>query len=181
MQVGHALQDQVLHVRRSRRWRSKDRVVAFTGVLDRPVAGIVDEVDVVAGAAIHHVGAGEAVEQVGAGVAEDRVVQAVAIALQVGAALQHQGLHVRRQPKVGGREYRIVALADILDDHVAGIIDEVGVVAGAADHGVGADPAVQEIVVGVAGDHVGQGRCRSPAGRRRLATPGFRHRRSACS
>ena len=68
------------------------------GVLDHRVAGIVDEIGVVAGTAGHGVGAGTAVEQIVAGIAEERVGQTVAEALEVGAALQHQSLHVGRQP-----------------------------------------------------------------------------------
>ena len=63
----------------------------------------------------------------------------VAEALQVGAALQHQGLHVRRKPVVDRGENRVVALAaGALDHRVADIVDEVGVVAGTAAHDVGA-------------------------------------------
>ena len=116
LQVGAALQDQVFHVRRQREVGGReDRVVALAGALDHRVAGIVDEIDVVAGTAAHGVGAGAAVEQIVAGVAEERVRQAVAVALQVGAALQDQVFHVRRQREVGRREHRVVALAGVLD------------------------------------------------------------------
>jgi hypothetical protein len=63
----------------------------LAGVLGRRVAGIVDEIDVVAGAAEHGVGAGAAVEQIVAAVAGDRVGEAVAEALQIGAAQQGSG------------------------------------------------------------------------------------------
>jgi hypothetical protein len=71
------------------------RVVALVCILDDHVAGVVDEVGVVAGAASHGVGAAAAVEQVRPGIAVERVGEGVAVALQVGIALQHQGLHVR--------------------------------------------------------------------------------------
>ena len=124
------------------------------GVLDHEVAGIVDEVEVVAGAARHRVGAGAAVEQVVAAVAGERVGVGVAVALQVGAAGQRQVFDVRRQPEVRARKHRVVAFAGILEHEVAGVVDEEHIVAGAADHGVGAGAAVQLVVAGIAVERV---------------------------
>ena len=81
---------------------------------------------------------------------------AVAIALQVAAALQNEGFHVRGQRQVRGREHDVVALAGVLGCQVTAIVDEIGVVAGAAVHRVGSGVAVEDIVAGVAGDHVDQ-------------------------
>ena len=75
----------------------------------------VEHEGVVAGIAGENVGAALAVERVVAGIAEDRVGQPLPEPVQVGAALQHQGLHVRRQPVVDGGETRVVALAGALD------------------------------------------------------------------
>ena len=47
-------------------------------------------------------------------------------------------------------------LAGVLGDHVAGIVDDVGVVAGAADQRVGAGAAVERVVAGAAGQDVGR-------------------------
>ena len=47
-----------------------------------------------------------------------------------------------------------------LDDDVAGRIDHVGVVAGAAGHGVGAGAAVEDVVAAIAGEHVVERYCR---------------------
>ena len=127
------------------------------GVLEHDVVGIVDEVHVVAGSAEHDVDADAADEQIAAGVAVEHVVLAVAVALQIGAALQDQVLHVRREPHVGGREHGVVALAHILRRNVAGIVGEEDVVAQAAVHQVGADTAVEQIVSGIAGELVGIG------------------------
>ena len=142
------------------------------GGLDHRIAGVVDEIGVVAGPADHGVGTGAAVEEVVAAVAEDRVCRAVAEALQVGAALQDQGLDVRRQPVVDGGEDRVVALAGILDHLIAGIVDEIGVVAGAAAHGVGAGAAVEEVVAAVAEDRVRQAVAEALQVGSRLAGPG---------
>jgi hypothetical protein len=119
------------------------RVIALAGVFECRVAGVVDEIGIVSSAADHEVGAGETVEQVVAGVAVDHVHQAVAVALQVGAALQHQGLYVRGQPVVDGGEHRVVALASVLDHRIAGIVDEIGVVPDPAGHGVGGGATVE--------------------------------------
>ena len=157
LQVGAALQHQGLDVRRQPVVDGcEHRVVALAGILDHDVAGIIDEVGVVTDATAHGVGAAATVDEVVAAVAEDRVDEAVAEALQVGAALQHQGLDVRRQPVVDGGEDRVVALAGALDHHIAGIVDEVGVVAGAAAHGIAARAAVEQIVAAVAEDRVDQ-------------------------
>ena len=64
--------------------------------------------------------------------------------LQVGAALQHQGLDVRRQPEVGRGGHRVVALAGILDHGIAGIIDEIDVIPRATQHPSGAGPPYSE-------------------------------------
>src|SRR5262249_12538819 len=80
---------------------------------------------------------------------EQQRISRRAVALQVGGALQHQGFHVGGQGEVGGGEHRIGALVEVLGDHVAGIVDEVAVVAGAAGHDVGTGSAVEEVVAGV--------------------------------
>ena len=135
--------------------RREHRIEAFARVLDHLIAGIVDEVHVVAGAAEHGVGTRAAVEDVVAGVAVDQVGVAVAVALQVGIALENQGIHVRRQPEVSRREHRIEAFARVLDHGIAGIVDEVHVVTGPAEHGVGPGITVEKIVAGVASQRVG--------------------------
>ena len=60
------------------------------------------------------------------------------------------------------------ALVGVLGDHIAGIVDEVAVVAGPADHQVGAGLAVERIVAGIAVDGVDEACCRSPAAGRAL-------------
>ena len=49
------------------------------GKLDRLVAGIVDDVGVVAGAALHHVRAGAAVEHIGGLVADNTLASALPV------------------------------------------------------------------------------------------------------
>ena len=132
----------------------EDGVGACAHVLDHLVEPVVDEVGVVAQTADHDVGAAGAVEQVVAGVAVEGVCLVVAVALQVGAALQHKRLYVRRQSVMGGRKYYVRALAGVLECRVAGIVGKIGVVAEPADHEVGGRTTVEQIVAGVAVDHV---------------------------
>ena len=57
--------------------------------------------------------------------------------------------------RVGDRRlHRVGAFADGFRHHIAGVVDDVGVVAGAADHGVGARAAVERVVADAAGEHV---------------------------
>src|SRR5262245_63989808 len=105
---------------------------------------------IIARAAGQLVDATAAVEQVGAAIAVELVVEAVAVALQVGGALQHQRFYVRRQRKMGSRKSRVVALASALEHGVAGIVDEIGVVADPAQHGVSATAAIEQIAAGIA-------------------------------
>ena len=91
LQVGAALQDQVLDVRRQPAVdRGKHRVVALAGALDRLCRCCCRRNRCRCRRRRHGVGAGAAVEEIVAGIAEERVDQAVAVALQVGAALQDQ-------------------------------------------------------------------------------------------
>ena len=119
-------------------------------------AAVVDEVGIVAEPAAHGVGTGAAVEEIVAGIAEQRVGQTIAEALQVGSALQHQGLDIRRQPIIDGGENSIVTLAGVLDHRIAGVVDKIGIIAEPAAHGIGAGAAVEEIVAGIAEERVGQ-------------------------
>ena len=50
--------------------------------------------------------------------------------------------------------------SEALIDDVAGIVDDIDVVASAAAHGVGASAAIQHVDAGIAGEHVVKARCR---------------------
>ena len=157
LQVGAALQHQRLNVRREPEvGGGEDRIAAFIGVLHHRVAGIVDEIGIASGAAEHDVGAGAAIDEIVAAIAIDDVRRGVAVALQVGAPLHHQGFHIRRQSEMGAREHRVRSLAGVLDHRIAGIVDEVDIVAGAAEHRIGAGAAVEQVAPGIAIDRVAQ-------------------------
>ena len=105
----------------------------------------------IAGQGIH---AGAAGEDVVAAVAGDHVVQGIAGAVEIAAAGQRQVLHPAGQRVVDGGQHRVGALVAQFRDHVAGIVDDIGVVAGAADHRVGAGAAVQKVIAAIAGQRV---------------------------
>ena len=125
------------------------------------VACVVDEVDVVAGAADHRVGTQAALERVVSGktrerigeiAATDVVVAAVTRAdelvgvsalvgevLDVGHRLDRQSRHERLD--------RIGAGTRSFYDHIGDIVDDVGIVAGKTDHRIGIEAAVEDVVV----------------------------------
>ena len=115
-----------------------------------PSPAIVDEINVVAGAAIHAVGTDASVEDVVSGIAVDRVALAVAVGLQIGTALQHQIFHIDRQPEVSGRIDGVDTFPGVLDHAVAGVVDDVGVVAGAAEELVRTAGGGERVIAGVA-------------------------------
>ena len=89
LQVGAALQHQVFQVRRQPEMRDgENRVGSLAGILEHRIAWIVDEINVVAGSAVHRVRSGTAVQDVVSGIAIDRVGLAIAVGLKIGAALR---------------------------------------------------------------------------------------------
>ena len=143
-----------------------------------PVLDIVDDVDVVSVAAVHGVGAGAAIqaigdklerfgdlvvagaaddrvaavaaaERVGAGIADDHVVQAVAGAADGGGSGERQVFDADADD-VGGRAQHLVDAGAGVQCDVAGVVDDHGVVAVEAVHGVGARLAVENVVAIVA-------------------------------
>ena len=107
-------------------------------------------------AAAQPVSAGTAIQQVISRIAEDRICQIVAVALQVCGSLQHQVFDVGSQPIVSAGVDRIRTLAGILKYRIGKVVDKVGVVAGPADHEVGACVAVENIVSAVAVEGVAE-------------------------
>ena len=126
--------------------RAGDRVGAFAQFLGDPVAGIVDEVDVVAGPADHPIRARTTVQHVGAGIAGQDIGETVARSVDVTGALQREVLDIGRQRVAHRAPDTVDALVSHLHDGVAGGVDDVGVVARAARHGVGAFPTDQDVV-----------------------------------
>ena len=61
----------------------------------------------------------------------------------VGDELEREGGHVRLD-RVGARAGRF-------DDHVGEVVDDVGVVAGKTDHGVGIEATIEDVVVARSG------------------------------
>ena len=107
--------------------------------LGHHVAGIVDDIGVVAEAAVHRVGAAAAVEAVGARIADEDVGEEIAGAVDVAAAGQGEVLDRGGEREADRALDPVGALAGELGDDVAGLVDDVDVVAVAAVHHVGAE------------------------------------------
>ena len=121
-------------------------VAGAAGVLVVAVADGGDE-DVVAAAAVQRVVADAAGDGVGELVAGQR---------QAGGAGDGEEFDLRTgcQRVVGAGQHGVGAFADGLGHHVERVVDEVGVVAGAAGHAVGAGAADQRVVAGAADQRV---------------------------
>ena len=128
--------------------------------LDHLVEAAVDEIGIVAEAAGHDVAAAAAVERVGARIAGEDVGDGVAGAFDIAGAGEDEPFEVRAESVVQRGLDGVGALAGELDRDVAGIVDDIGVVAEAAGHGVGAGAAVEDIGGTIAGEIVGRDRCR---------------------
>src|SRR5207247_9389721 len=122
------------------------------------VAGIVHDIGVVAGKAAHRVGAAGAVEKIGAAVAGERVGDGTSGDADVGRSDEDHvldraaGVHGIGGTETDRREDGIEAVGsgDALINDVAGIVDMVGVIAGAATHDVSTRPAVKGVVAAAA-------------------------------
>ena len=111
---------------------------------------VVDDIGVVAEAALHLVGAAPAVETIGGGVADEAVGDAVAGGVDCRGSGEGQILDIRRERVRGRGQDRVVTVAGELGDGVADVVDDVGVVAAATVHRIGADAAIEAIVAGAA-------------------------------
>ena len=131
-------------------------VAALAGVFHHPVAGVVDEVNVVAGAAGHHIGIAAAVDDIGRAVARDRIGQGVAGAVERRCAGKHEVLDVGHpsQREAHRALHRVSALVGQLDDGIGVAVDHVGVVVGATDQNVDAGAAIKSVVPGETGQRV---------------------------
>ena len=149
--------------------RRLDRVDAVAAVLIGDVAGIVDDVEIVAGAAAHvvrtqaaidDVVAAEAGEEVGAGIAGEEVGEVVAGAVDIGGADKREvfdvalGVLAVGEAEVDGRSDRVDAVATDLIGDVGSIVDDVEVVAGPTAHVVRTRAAIDDVVAVAAEDHV---------------------------
>jgi hypothetical protein len=118
------------------------------------VAGIVDDVDVIARAAIQMIGAGFAIERVVATVAGDRIGKRIARAADAGRALEQKVFDVAFERMRDRRLDEIEALVGAFDDLIPGIVDDIDVVARAAGHHILAGAAVELVDAGEAIERV---------------------------
>ena len=135
--------------------RRANRVVAFRCGFDDLIGSVVDHIGVVAGTADQRIGPGAAVELVVRRVTRDRVGKRVARSGECCAG-ENQVLDVVAQRPIHAGLHRVVAFASAFNNAVAGVVDDVGVVASAASHRVGTDATVEAVASGVASQHVGQ-------------------------
>ncbi|CAH0312610.1 hypothetical protein SRABI130_05148 [Pseudomonas sp. Bi130] len=137
------------------------QVVALVGgfLQQRQFAGLVEDIGVVAGAADQRVQPRATVEHVVAAVAGQHVVQGIADAGEVIAAGEGEVFQVGAQGPAHRGAYGVdfARQGTGLGDRVLEAVDDVGVVAEAAHHHVGAEATVQHVVAAVADQHVVQG------------------------
>ena len=135
--------------------RALHRVGALAEELVDGVAGIVDDIGVVAEAAAHEVGAEAAVEDIVADVAGEGVGVVIAGAVDRGDAGEVEILDIGAEREADRAPDDVDAARRAgLDHHVADIVDDIGIAAVAAGHGVGAGAAVEHVDLAVAGQAV---------------------------
>ena len=166
-----------------------DLVVAVgIGFLIDRVAEAVDDIDVVSGAALHGIVADTAsqcvvakatrqvviarttIESIVASVAGDRVVERVAGAVEVGSARQCQVIDIRQGSEAPGEPtlHRVDAatqcVGDALRHHIRKAVDNICVVALAADQRVVSKAAIQAVGQITPGEDVVEGVAGKPGG-----------------
>src|SRR5258708_251493 len=95
-------------------------------------------------------------QRVGSPSTNEPVAAVVAGAREVADAAIGQVLGIGAQRvRAKCRDNGVGAFARVFADHIAGVVDVIGVVAGAADHGVGARAAVERVVAGKPNQRIG--------------------------
>ena len=136
-------------------------VIALIGQFGDDIAGVIDHIGVITGAADQCVGPQTTIQPVGSCVAGDAVVTAVSRAVDGRSTQQNQVLDVAAQHIAGRGADCVVTFTSIFGDDIIGVVDDIGVVTLAADQGIGAGTAVDIVVAVVTGDDVGQGIARA--------------------
>src|SRR5262249_5974426 len=151
------------------------------------VPGIVEDVDIIPGAALEPVSPGTTVQvvvadptaqDVVARIAQNRVVAVAAVQRVDPAAAAQPVVRTARRCAAPPRTPRVAVVfhagltppqhigspnpapfggVPLLSDHIPGIVDDVDVVPGTADQPVRTDPAVQDVGRGIAPEVIGQG------------------------
>src|SRR5205085_10549259 len=120
----------------------------------RTIAEVGDDVDVVAVSAEHRVRTRAAIQGVRPRIAVEDVGQRIAGAVDVGNAGEGQNLLIGAQRIADRRLDGVRACSGSFGDHVAGFVDDIGVVADPARHSVRTETAIEGVVAGIAGQHV---------------------------
>ena len=120
----------------------------------------------------HVVGACAAVEKVVARIARERIGERITCARKIGDPGQHQVLDIAAEREAHRCPDRVGALAVVLRNPIADIVDHIGVVAVAARHRVAADAAIKKVVAPVAREDVGKRVAGAVDAARRRSGPG---------
>ena len=105
-----------------------------------------EAVAIVATTTLEQVVSSAAVQHINTGIAGQSVSQTVTRAVNGVDADQREVFDVAGQAVADAAANCIGAFVGLLDDQIAGVIDDIGVVAGAADQGIGTLSAVQRVV-----------------------------------
>src|SRR5687768_6864924 len=127
-----------------------DEVAAAAASDEIGICSLSASQQIIARTAVENVVAAAAAEGVGSAIADNRVVPAIAGAIDDSGAGEDQILDVSAEGAGDGALHRVDALVRLLCDEIAGVVHDVGVVAGAADHPVVGGAAIEQIVAGPA-------------------------------
>ena len=119
------------------------------------VTRIVQQIDVIAGAADQPVGSRTAIQGIGAAVASNDVVEVVASAVGIARASEREVLDIGRQHPVDVALYGVDSAVGSLHNRVTGAC-KVSIVPVATDQCVGATAAAEEVVARIPSDGVCQ-------------------------
>lgn len=136
-----------------------ERVDLGAAIDDRAVGSCSHDDAVVAAPAVQDIRSAAPVDDVLARAALDQVDAVVAVQRCAGIAVVEEIFDIVGQGvAVDARAHRIMAFAGKLDDKVTGVIDDVEIVAHAAFHPVGPEPAVEQVVAAKTNQGIGAGK-----------------------
>ncbi|CQR74263.1 hypothetical protein SpAn4DRAFT_0725 [Sporomusa ovata] len=132
-------------------------VNAGIGVLGDNIPGVIDKVHIAACAASHGVGTLRSVQFVVGCIAGKYVVEGVACAVDGARTGKGKVFQIAGQSKGHRRLDGICAFAGVFQHPVGAVIDDIGVIARAADQGIAATTAIEHVITAIAGNPVGHG------------------------
>ena len=122
--------------------------------LDYDVADIVYHVSIVAQTTLHQVLPQPTIQYVVTRIASQQVIKRITCTVEIARTGQHQALDIVVQGIVKTDLHRIQTRIGCLNNHVTGVIHQIGIIAKTALHNVCSRTSVQHVVTAVASDHV---------------------------